>query len=240
MKTTQLLPLAMGLLPALSNAQANWGWTIDNVPDAGLTDITFPISVTGSDHEKHYYYAMQYPFLGVDGIGYTGLQPQADADNGTAQIRGVFSTFISGSTTDDDQCSEGADGGPGISCGLVFEGDYSATYNLVIKNTGGTTWTGTAVNKKTSEQLHLGTYTLPSSAKGIKGGHMGFVEDYLGVDQCSEMIKGGTVVGKPFSDSTTNAKGGIDEPNASGTCSGQKANWSAKNGTDGWTMTLGF
>lgn len=242
MKITQLLPVAMGLFPALSNAQANWSWDIENVPEEGIKDITFPMSVKGSAHKKHYYYAQQYPFVGNDDIGYTGLQPQEDADNGTAQIRGVFSNFIKGATTDDDLCSEGADGGPGISCGLVFAGDYEATYNMVVRNTGDTTWTGTAVNEETGEEHHLGTYKLPAGTKGIKGGHMGFVEDYVGVDQCSEMPKGGAVVGNPFSESAKNAKGSINEPGESGTCVGKEANWSAKrgDGDDGWVMTLGY
>lgn len=241
MKFTQLLPVAMGLFPAFSNAQANWGWSIENVPEGGLKDISFPLAATGSNHTKHYYYAMQYPFIGHEDIGYTGLQPQEDKEDGTVQIRGVFSTFISGSTTDDKLCSEGADGGPGISCGLIFPGSYDHTYNMVIKNTAGTTWTGTAVDSVNGDKYHLGTYTLPTGSGGIEGGHMGFVEDYVGVDSCSESPVGGVVVGVPFSDSVKNTSGVIKEPSESGTCVGSAVNWAAKqNADDTWSLSLGF
>ena len=35
--------------------------------------------------------------------------------------------------TSDELSSEGADGGPGVSCGFVLKGDYESTYNIVIK-----------------------------------------------------------------------------------------------------------
>lgn len=242
MKATGLLPIAMGLFPALSNAQAVWSWDLENVPEEGIKEITFPMSVTGSAHEQHYYYANQFPFVGNKDVGYTGLQPQEDADNGTSQIRGVFSNFIEGSTTDDDLCSEGADGGPGISCGFVFAGDYDHTYNMVVRNIENTKWTGTAVNTETGEEHHLGSYTLPPDTKGISGGNMGFVEDYVGVEQCSEMPKGGALAGDPFSESAKDVVGSIGEPYDSGTCVGEEANWSAKrtDADDGWVMTLGY
>lgn len=238
MKASQILPIAMGL-PALTNAQAAWSWSIEDVPEEGLTDITFPMSIKGSEHIRQYYFAFQYPFIGVDDIGYTGLQPQEDADNGTTLIRGVFSNFITGATSDDEQCHDGADGGDGISCGVIFESDYDQTYNMVIKNTAGTTWTGTAVNAASGEEHHIGTYTLPSSAKGIKGGHMGFTEHYRGEEECANYPVGAAVIGDPFSSS--GAKGTVDEPFESGDCVGDAVNWKQERdeaaGT--WTVSLG-
>lgn len=171
MKPAQILAAAAAaLFPGLTSAQAVWGWSIENVPEAGITDITFPMGVSGSAHEQHYYYANQFSFVNQEHVGYTGLQPQGDAEDGSSQIRGVFSSFIDGTTTSDELCSEGADGGPGVSCGFVFKGDYESVYNIVIKNTADTTWTGTAVDTASGNEHHLGTWTLPSGSGGITSG----------------------------------------------------------------------
>ncbi|SPO02480.1 uncharacterized protein DNG_05153 [Cephalotrichum gorgonifer] len=241
MKTSQLLLSIAMSLPALSNAQAVYGWDIEGVPEGGLKDITFPMSVKGSAHERHYYYANQFPFVGSKDVGYTGLQPQPDAD-GRSQIRGVFSTFIDGATTTDKLCHKGADGGPGVSCGFVFFGEYDNMYDMVISNTADTTWMGTAVDTTTGAQHHLGTFTLPPGTQGISGGNMGFVEDYVGVEKCTDMPRGGAIVLDPFSPSTAGAKGRIGEPYDSGTCVGKEANWVAKRTDEdnGWVMTLGY
>lgn len=65
-----------------------------------------------------------------------------------------------------------------MSCAVEFSGSYSNTWNLVVTNTGGTTWTGTAVDTATNAQQHIGTYTLPSDAGGIQNSQLGFVEYY--------------------------------------------------------------
>lgn len=118
----------------------------------------------------------------------------------------------------------------------MFTGDYEHTYNVAIRNTGGATRTGTAVNTNTGEEHHLGSFELPPGTKGIGDGHMGFVGDYVGVGDCGEMPKGGVVAGDPFSESAKDVRGTIGEPGESGTCVGPEANWSAErtDADDGW------
>lgn len=238
MKASQILPIAIGVLPTLINAQASWTWSLE-APEEGVKDLTIPMSVKGSAHKQHFYYAFQFPFKGVPDVGYTGLQPQADAD-GKSQIRGVFSSFNEGTTTDDtENCSEGADGGPGVSCGFVFPGDYDQIYNIVIKNTADTTWTGTAVNTASGEEHHLGRYTLPSAAGGISGGNAGFAENYVGQDSCDQVPKGGAIIGDPFS---TDIKGSIEKPGNAGDCTGDDVNLTVNrdDAAGTWTISFGF
>lgn len=165
------------LLPTLTSALCELSWSIPNVPSAGLTDITFPINIANAPHTSGYYFAQQFNFAGQSNVGYTGLQPRPDSGSSPI-IHGVFSSFIPGTTSTDPNCSDGADGGSGVSCAFEFSGSYSNTYHMVITNTGGTTWTGTAVDSITGTQNHIGTYTLPSGSGGIQSSQVGFVEYY--------------------------------------------------------------
>ncbi|KAF1812423.1 hypothetical protein P152DRAFT_458797 [Eremomyces bilateralis CBS 781.70] len=94
MKASQtIVPIAMGLFPALSHAQAVWGWQMENVPKDGIKEITFPMDTTGTEHMGFCYYANQFLFVGHRDVGYAGLQPAYDV-NGTSRIRGVISACL--------------------------------------------------------------------------------------------------------------------------------------------------
>ncbi|EPE05884.1 gp24-like protein [Ophiostoma piceae UAMH 11346] len=162
---------------AACDALASVTWRMPNVPEEGLSDITFPINIANAPHTSGYYFAEQFGFKNESHVGYTGLQPRADANNQTI-IHGVFSSFITGSTSEDPNCSDGADGGNGVSCSFEFVGDYADTWNMVVNTTGGNTWTGTAVNTRTGVGKHIGSYTLPDSVGGISDSNFGFVEYY--------------------------------------------------------------
>lgn len=53
-----------------------------------------------------------------------GLQPRPDK-NGKQRLHAAFSSFIAGTTSKDTQCSDGADGGAGVSCATVPRVDVS-------------------------------------------------------------------------------------------------------------------
>lgn len=170
-----IVALTTTLLPSIVSALCDLSWSMPNVPSSGLKDITFPINIANAPHVVGYYFAQQFNFVGQSDVGYTGLQPKPDSGSNTI-IHGVFSSFITGTTSSDPNCSNGADGGAGVSCAFEFVGSYAHTYHMVVTNTGGTTWTGTAVDSVTGAQNHIGTYTLPSGSGGITNNQLGFVE----------------------------------------------------------------
>jgi hypothetical protein len=175
MNSFSTLLLALSSLLSLSTALCDISWNIPNVPSQGLQDVTFSFNIASAPHTSGYYFAQQFGFVGLSDVGYTGLQPRPDSDSSSI-IHAVFSSFINGTTSTDSNCGNGADGGEGVSCAVEFSGSYSDTWNLVVANAGGTTWTGTAVNSATNEQQHIGTYILPSEAGGIQDSEVGFVE----------------------------------------------------------------
>jgi hypothetical protein len=161
-------------------------WRIPNAPTGGLTNITFPMTVGPETlHQSGTYFAMQFTFAGSCGA-YTGLQPRPDL-NGHARLQGVFSSFHNGATSTDSHCSNGADGGPGVSCSTQFDAVYGHEYALTVQSTGNNTWTGTATDTVTGISNPIGQYTLPSGCGNIEASQGGFVEYYLAIPSCAQM-----------------------------------------------------
>lgn len=215
-------------------------WRISDIPSTGLTDITFPISMPNATHESGYYFAQQFNFKGQSNVGYTGLQPGPDS-NSEPVVHGVFSSFISGTTTNDGNCHYGADGGPGVSCAVDIEATYEHGYLLKIQNTEGTTWTGTLVDAVTGAETHIGSYTLPAGSGGIQGSQVGFVEYYPwnrpGVHSCSALPWTSVTFGAP---STSDGKSGsLGKPYEYGDCVGQADFSTVQSGT-GYEVSIGF
>ncbi|KAF9162094.1 hypothetical protein DFQ26_003868 [Actinomortierella ambigua] len=154
----------------------NWGFS--EFPETGLNDITFPFNVANAPHTRGVYFAQMFGFQNIKESGYTGLQPQED-DNGNSVIRGVFSSFQNGTTTNHPNCSPGADGGPGVSCGFIFPANYNHIFNMTVQNIGNTTWRGTAVDTVTKNATEIGVWTLPPESGAIVNGQLGFFEYFL-------------------------------------------------------------
>ncbi|PPQ73440.1 hypothetical protein CVT26_015828 [Gymnopilus dilepis] len=218
-------PLLLSILPT-ANALVGSSWSVTNVPTAGLTDITFPITIVEADHISGYYFAQQFNFVGLSEVGYTGIQPRPDS-SGKAILHGVFSSFVPGSTTSDANCHSGADGGDGVSCSVEWNGVYGRTYNFEVKTTGNRLWVGTAVDTVTGQRIHIGSYTLPAGSQGIKNNQLGFVEWYPWnsaepADHCAHLPYQKTIFGNP---TTTNA-GSVGQQSLSyeyGDCVGKVA-----------------
>ncbi|KAJ6553271.1 hypothetical protein B0H19DRAFT_1072738 [Mycena capillaripes] len=175
-------------------------WSVTNVPSTGLKDITFPITIVEAKHSSGYFFAQQYEFAGA-GIGYTGIQPRPDA-NGKPVLHGVFSSFVGGSTTSDPNCTPGADGGPGVSCSVEWNGVYGRTYDFEVKyNPSASVWVGTAIDTVTGARIHIGSYKLPAGAGGIQSTQAGFVEWFLWNDgrahPCTTLPYQKTIFGHP-------------------------------------------
>ncbi|KAJ5145972.1 uncharacterized protein N7515_000536 [Penicillium bovifimosum] len=215
-------------LPFLHSAAAQGGgmvglpWTVSNVPETGLEEITFPIDISASPHERGFYFAQQFNFVGAPDVGYTGLQPRADI-NGQPIIHAAFSSFNAGTTSDDENCSDGADGGAGVSCAIDIVSPYEHQYLLLVENTQGTTWVGTLVDAVSGNGTRVGSWTLPGGSKGIKGSQLGFVELYAWNDGksehvCADVPKHGVTFGEPVAEGY---EGSLGVPYEYGDCVGE-------------------
>lgn len=222
-----------------SEALVGISWSVSDAPSSGLKDITFPISMPDATHKSGYYFAQQFSFSGQSDVGYTGLQPRED--NGSSSIiHGVFSSFVSGTTSTDENCSDGADGGAGVSCSVDINGDYSHGFELVVKNTEGETWTGTLVDTVTGEETHIGSYTLPSGSGGIKGSQVGFVEYYpwnSGSHSCGDLPKTSVTFGNPRT--SAGSSGSVGKPYEYGDCVG-KVDFETTATSEGYETSMGF
>ncbi|KAF2151200.1 hypothetical protein K461DRAFT_279987 [Myriangium duriaei CBS 260.36] len=240
MKAFQILG-AGTLLPSFSYALVGISWSIEGAPATGVKNITFPMTMPDTPHVAGYYYAQQYSFAGIDGMGYTGLQPRDD--NGTGPvIHAVFSSFTKGTTTSDPNCHQGADGGDGVSCAVEANLSYDDQYELLVENTEGTTWTGTLYNMCKCKTVHIGTYTLPAGATGIQSSQVGFMEYYPnnGPNKvpCSGLPYGSVIFGAPTSD-TPGVTGKLDAPYEYGDCVGS-VGFQKQQIDSSWSSTVGF
>jgi hypothetical protein len=192
----------IAVLP-MAKALVGSSWSISNVPATGLTDVTFPLTIVQADHISGYYFAQQFAFVGASDVAYTGLQPRPD-QNGLSILHGVFSSFIDGTTTNDANCSPGADGGPGVSCSFGWNGVYNRTYNMEVRTGGNRLWVGTAVDTVTGARIHIGSFTLPAGTQGIANSQLGFVEWYPWnsgepANHCAKLPYQKTIFGNPRS-----------------------------------------
>ncbi|MFE0106222.1 hypothetical protein [Streptomyces sp. NPDC059009] len=239
---------AAGLLavtsPAAASASVGGGnvsvsWSIGNTPAAGLSNITFPMTVNkATAHQSGIYFAQQFGFTGAPDVGYTGLQPRPDS-GGHERLSARFSSFVAGSTTTDPLCHAGADGGPGVTCAVDFDAVYGHRYDLRVQRSGSDTWTGTARDTVTGKETHLGTWTLPSGSGNLRGSQGGFVEYYAGIPSCAQMPRSDAVFGGPTSTDASGLSGTSRANYEYSDCVGE-SNYHAENDGSGTHVTRGF
>ncbi|KFY07141.1 hypothetical protein V492_07412 [Pseudogymnoascus sp. VKM F-4246] len=239
MKLTAASLLALAPQTCLCLVQSDWSFT--NSPSGGLKDLTFGMYVGSAQHASGYYYAQQFSFNGLSDVGYIGLQPRADV-NGQSTLHAAFSSFAANTATSDSNCHQGADGGAGVSCAVDFPADYGHNFNVVVENTSGTTWSGKVVDTSSGQETHIGTYTLPSGAGGIKSSQVGFVEYYpwnSGTHQCGDLPKTGVTMFNPTTTTGGAGSGTISKPYEGGDCVGKVA-FSTTQGSGKWNINVGF
>lgn len=240
MKTSTLFGLSMA--PGLAFAGIGTDWKFTKSPTNGMKDVTFGFNVANAVHKRGYYYAQQFNFVNMSDVGYTGVQPQDDV-NGQSSIRGVFSSFQKGTTSKHPNCSDGADGGAGVSCGVVITHDFTNTFNCVVENIGGTTWRGSLVDSVTGASTVIGEYTLPAGAGGIKSSQTGFLEDFLANGnpnwQCRDSVPTEVSYYNPTSNTPGAGTGTAGKPYEYGSCVGDQ-NFVITQGSNYWTVNSGF
>lgn len=221
----------------LANALVGISWEASN----DLTDITFPLNIASAAHVSGYYFAQQFEFEGGSDVGYIGLQPREDYSDGSPDIHAAFSSFVPGTTSDDPNCSDGADGGAGVSCAFDWSASYDDTYDMVVEKVGGTTWRGTAVNTVTGDEYHIGEYTLPSSYGSIKSSQVGFVEYYPWNGNSSYSCSDLPYVKMSFGTPTSRSGGSVslEKPYEYGDCVGE-VDFKTADENGGWTIEVGF
>jgi hypothetical protein len=233
-----ILPLTF-IFVASSNALVGISWNITSGPSSGFTDVTFPMNIANAPHTSGFYFAQQFGFNGVSGLGYTGLQPRPDSDSNSV-IHAAFSSFVSGTSTNDSNCSNGADGGAGVSCSIEINGDYSHTFNLVVQKSCGQIWIGTLVDTVTGQETHIGSWSLPSGATGIESSQLGFVE-YVPWNSeshaCDQLPKTDVIFGNPMT--TNNGTGALSSAWEYGDCVGE-VGFSSSQTSSGVEVTVGF
>ncbi|MEV4937634.1 RICIN domain-containing protein [Streptomyces zaomyceticus] len=222
---------------AVGGGNVSVGWSIPDTPTAGLTNITFPMTINSDTaHQSGIYFAQQFSF--ATNLGYTGLQPRADVA-GKERLRGVFSVFGEGASSTHTNCSSGADGGAGVSCGVEFDAVYGHKYDLKVSKTGTNTWTGTAIDTVTGTSTQIGTYTLANGSGDIRGSQGGFVEYYLSIPSCSLMPRADGVLGGPTSTDAGGLTGTSRAKYEYSDCVGT-SNYAAQNDGDGTHVTRGY
>ncbi|KAG0046164.1 hypothetical protein BGZ83_008638 [Gryganskiella cystojenkinii] len=176
--TTYAAAVLVTCVPSVALALVGVDWKFAKFPKDGVDDVTFPFNMANAPHKSGFYFAQEYTFHNVAKLAYCGVQPRPNDAKGKEIVHGVFSTFQGGSTSSHKNCHYGADSGPGVSCAVEIQGDYSHTYNVAIKNIGDTTWRGTLVDAVTGNATIIGEWTLPTGAGKISNGYMGFIEYY--------------------------------------------------------------
>ncbi|KAK2601521.1 hypothetical protein QQS21_004906 [Conoideocrella luteorostrata] len=220
-------------------------WDIENVPESGLKDIIFPMSMRDSIHQEGWYFAQDFFFGGTPGaLAYIGLQPRRDNTSGPV-IHAAFSSFAKGTKANDPNCKDGADGGPGVSCAVDIIGDYTHLHDLKVNNTGGTTWSGTLIDTLTKHETHIGSWTLPAHNTGLKGPWVGFVEWWPfnnpgGKDPaCHQLNKTSVLFGIPRTSSSGAGPGNLGDAYEVSKCKG-KQNFHSRRVGDSVEVTVGF
>ncbi|EJP68905.1 hypothetical protein CRV24_000962 [Beauveria bassiana] len=251
------------LAAKLSSATVGANWLFPDAESGSnlINDVTFPFDLSRAPQQAGFYFAQQFNFDYADDSTYSGaqqfyydynqpsayigLQPQPRNASGSV-IRAAFSSFINGTTTNSSLCYYGADGGPGVSCGVEFNGDYSHKYDCVAETTdGGNTWRGTVVNTNTGAWHSIGEWTLPKKAAGIGPRGLGFAEyysyprDQYNTEICNALPSTEVSFFSPSSSTNRAGEGVIEKPYEYGVCEHRSAfrTWGV---SEGYHVKTGF
>lgn len=235
------LTLSLAVSPGTASAQTFGGnvgfsWQIPGAPAAGLTDISFSTKFNPETARvAGNYVADQFNFMNQKDVGYMGLQPRPD-QGGKQRLHAAFSSFIAGTTSGDAQCSNGADGGAGVSCAVDFEANYLHGYTLTVARTGTDTWSGTVTDVVTGSRTHIGSYVLPANSGNLRASQSGFVENY-NTKSCATVPRIDVSVGAPTTSS--GLSGNSSKAHEYGDCLGQ-ANYASSAEGNGLRIQRGW
>lgn len=220
---------------AIYGGNVQFNWSIPNAPADGLTQVAFPTTLNPSTgHVAGNYAAWIFEFT-KSGGAYTGLMPVPN-ENGQTRIHAAYSSFIAGTTSNDPNCSNGADGGPGVSCGMNFDGTYGRNYVITVARVGQDTWEGTVWDTVTGAGYHIGTFKVPAGSGNLRSSQVGFIENWS-AQSCAAVPKIDASLGRPQS-AQAGLIGDVGGAFEYGACGGEE-NYSAVTTADGVRIQRG-
>lgn len=139
-------------------------------PADGVGNITFPVKLYHWGNEKNWYIAQQFRIGGCS-VGYTGIQPFGEG------MQVIFSSFQKGTQVlNKERCSDGADGGAGVSCSLRLpKNNIGSWYYLNVKEDNHV-WIGVITDGTTSTEV--GKWKVPENCKRVSSSESGFLEEF--------------------------------------------------------------
>ncbi|WP_272844193.1 DUF3472 domain-containing protein [Pantoea ananatis] len=174
---TVVLALSTILIGSCYAATPTMNWSVP----AGkkLTDITFSIKMNEAAPVDEFYFANQFGFSGGGGIGYTGIQPTKNAEDGSRQFRVLFSSFRKDTIVRHANCKGGADGSPnGATCRMLVPGQPGDTFTFRVEKNGNLL-TGTVTNLTTGRKDVIGKWEVSSAAGNLSSKQLSWIENYL-------------------------------------------------------------
>jgi hypothetical protein len=160
----------------VSASNLYWTYTIQGgsggYPSDGVGNVTFPMKLHHWGDEKDWYIAQQFRMGGCS-VGYTGIQPFGEG------MQVIFSSFQKDTQVlNKEHCSDGADGGAGVSCSIRLpKNSVGSWYYLNVKEDNHV-WTGVITDSKTGESTQIGKWQVPEKCKKVTSSESGFLEEF--------------------------------------------------------------
>lgn len=165
--------------------------------NSSRSEIIFPIEVHNASRNDGYYFAQYVVFDDGTG-GYIGIQPRPD---GKAFVPfSFFGKNVKALTP--DRCSDGADGGDGISCHRIIKIKFGKKYYMRIKQVstpspGMVAWAGYVSDAPGRKGIKIAAWEIPESAGKISY-PIGFYEYYLPVRSCQSLPPADVTFYQPY------------------------------------------
>lgn len=210
--TTSLMGNVSAITPG---GMAGWNWSVNAT---NITSLTMPFTVNTALESAGYYYANQFSFTGTRAVGYIGLQPRTDE-----QYMVVFSSFISGTqVTDKNHCRQGADGGEGVSCSVMYPIKINRKYLFEIRRAtdDANVWYGFVREEDSKEETQIGAWRLPENSGTLRNSQSGWIEYYKDVGTCFMTEVTQITVSPPFV-TQSGEQGVLTYPHNYGRCMGK-------------------
>ncbi|SLM62541.1 hypothetical protein DAQ1742_01579 [Dickeya aquatica] len=159
--------------------------------DDGFNKVVYPMNILSGPKKRKIYYSQAGFFqksASSEDLYYTGLQPQDDGS-----VRALFSVFGKGVKKIDKHCTSDADGDPGASCAVIIPNfQLNRTYLLIAeldkqlpdKNI----WVGFVIDTSNNKKTRIGSWATPVGWGKLSGNSIGFVEDFIGVNNCADIV----------------------------------------------------
>lgn len=155
--------------------QPGWWYRVDNAPSEGFEIVTSTIKVDPNTHKGAGYYAANSHLFQDESFYYFGLQP-FESGNGVYYL--VFGEHTE--IVDSTRCRNGADGGSGISCHMIYPWKMGVEYTFELKVTkkfddGRRLWNGTLI-EPSGERVYIASWIVGKEKGNMSGRNAQWLE----------------------------------------------------------------